>query len=340
MSDSTIGMLLFAFGGLAGAMNLVPSKGVRGWAYETWWLTYITIGLICCPPIICHFTVPNAFEIIANAPTHVVVRSVGFGMMWGVGALTWGLMIRYLGFGLGQTLGCGLCAALGVLIPPIVKGQAATLVASTGALIVLAGVVGSMLGIVIVGLAGKSKEDELPMEAKQKFIKDFDFKKGLLMTLCAGVFSAGMNYGLQGADVVEEAAVKAGASQAWRGMPVVMMVLWGGYAVEASWCLFRNWRNRTFGDYLKFSPRNYLCCASIGGIWVMQFVGQKCGEPLLGDLKYISFGVVMASRVFFSTFLGVFLGEWKGTCARTKWILAAGTVVLLASFAAMTLGAR
>ena len=340
MSDSTIGMLLFAFGGLAGAMNLVPSKGVRGWAYETWWLVYITFGLLVCPPLICAFTVPHVWDVIASAPVHVVCRSVGFGMMWGVGALTWGLMIRYLGFGLGQTLGCGLCAALGTLIPPIAQGHAADLVKDVGALVVLAGVVGSMVGIVIVGLAGKSKEDELPLAEKKKFIADFDFKKGLLMTLFAGVFSAGMNFGLQGAQVVEEAAVAAGAAPSWRGMPVVMMVLWGGYAVEATWCLFRNWRNRTFGDYRKFSPRNYLCCCSIGGIWVLQYVTQKSGEPLLGELKYVSFGVVMASRVFFATFLGVFLGEWKGTCARTRWILAAGTIVLLASFAAMTIGAR
>ena len=340
MSGTTLGMLLFAFGGLAGAMNLVPSKGVRGWAYETWWLVYITIGLIVCPPIICAFTVPHAFEVIASAPWHVVVRSVGFGMMWGVGALSWGLMIRYLGFGLGQTLGCGLCAALGVLLPPLFKGEAAMLVDSPGALVVLSGVVGSLVGIVVVGLAGKSKEDELPMEKKKNFIADFNFKKGLLMTLLAGVFSAGMNYGLQGADVVEKAAVAGGASDTWRGMPVVMMVLWGGYVVEASWCLFHNWRNRTFGDYLKFSLRNYVCCASIGGIWVMQFVGQKCGEPMLGELKYISFGVVMASRVFFSTFLGIFLGEWKGTSCRTRRMLAVGTILLLASFAVMTLGAK
>ena len=43
--------------------------------------------------------------------------------MWGVGGLTWGLMIRYLGVGLGLAIGCGLCSAAGTLVPPIIKGE-------------------------------------------------------------------------------------------------------------------------------------------------------------------------------------------------------------------------
>ena len=338
--DSVLGMLIFSAGGLAGATFLLPARYVKGWAYESWWFVYVFIGLIICPPVICYLTVPDFWQVTMSAPASVLWRCAGFGAMWGVGALAWGLMVRYLGIGLGLAIGCGLCAATGTLIPPIAQGRAADLVKDAGALTVLGGVIGSLVGIVFVGLAGKSKEAEMPEEAKRKAVAEFDFKKGIVTAVIAGVFSAGMNFGLQGAGVIEDAAVAAGAKACWRGMPVIMVVLWGGFLVEMLWCLQQNFKNRTFGDYRKVSPRNVLLSGAIGIIWVMQFVCTKCGEPLMGELKYISFAVMMASTIFFSTMIGVMLGEWKGVGQRTKAYLALGTFILVASFCVISIGSK
>ena len=57
--DSILGMLIFCGGGLAGATFLLPARGVKGWAYETWWMFYCVVGLLVCPPVICAFTVPD-----------------------------------------------------------------------------------------------------------------------------------------------------------------------------------------------------------------------------------------------------------------------------------------
>lgn len=254
--------------------------------------------------------------------------------------MAWGLMVRYLGIGLGLAIGCGLCAATGTLIPPIVQGHAADLVKDAGALTVLGGVIGSLVGIVFVGIAGKSKEAELPEEEKRKAVADFDFRKGVITAVVAGVFSAGMNFGLQGADVIERAAVAAGAKECWRGMPVIMVVLAGGFVVQAIWCLQRGLKNRSLGDYLKLSPRNFLLSSAVGVIWVCQFACAKIGEPLMGSLKYISFAVVMASTIFFSTLIGMMLGEWKGVGARTRFFLALGTAVLVLSFCVISVGSK
>lgn len=338
--NSIIGMLIFAAGGLAGATFLLPARGVRGWAYESWWMLYVVLGLIVCPPLICYFTVPDFWNVTMSAPWSVLLRCAGFGMMWGVGALAWGLMVRYLGIGLGLAIGCGLCAATGTLIPPIATGHAADLVKDAGAITVLAGVVLSLIGIVFVGIAGKLKEAEMPEEQKKKAVAEFDFRKGVVTAVVAGLFSAGMNFGLQGAEVIENAAVAAGAKACWRGMPVIMVVLWGGFIVEALWCLQQNFKNRTFGDYAKPSLRNVLLCAAIGVMWVLQFVCTKAGEPLMGELKYISFAVMMASTILFSTVIGVFLGEWKGVSAKTKRCLTLGTLVMIAGFCAISLGSK
>ncbi len=336
-----LGMMVFALGGLAGATFLIPARGIKGWAYETWWFYYVFLGLIVCPPILCYIAVPDFWHVTMSASPKVLLRCAGFGMMWGVGALAWGLMVRYLGIGLGLAIGCGICAAAGALIPPIAAGKAADLVKDANALVVLGGVVLSLVGIVFVGLAGKFKEDEMPEEQKRKAVAEFDFKKGVVTAVIAGVFSAGMNFGLQGGKELQALAVQAGAKELWSGLPVIMVVLWGGFIVEAGCCIQQHIKNRTFGDYARPSLRNLLICASIGVLWLMQFIGVKAGEPLLPpDARYISFAVMMASTIFFSTLAGVLLGEWKGTGSRTKGFLVLGTIVLIVSFAMISLNAK
>ena len=349
--NSILGMLIFCGGGFAGATFLLPARGVKNWAYETWWMFYCVVGLILCPPVICAITVPDFWTVTMSAPAKTLLQCAFFGAIWGVGGLTWGLMVRYLGIGLGLAIGCGLCAATGTLIPPIAQGHAADLVKDAGAIIVLAGVLGSLVGIAFVGCAGKIKENELPEEEKKKSVAEFNFKKGMIVAVISGVCSACMNFGLQSGAAIEtaayEAAVKAGVVSAgapypWQGMPVIMVVLWGGFAVQVAWVLQQHVRNGTFGDYFRRGQvlRNWVFASLVGIIWVFQFVCTKAGEPLMGDLKYISFAVMMASTIFFSTIVGVLTGEWKGTSAKTRACLTLGTVILVASFCAISLGSK
>jgi L-rhamnose-H+ transport protein len=339
--NAIIGMITFALGGLAGAIFLLPARGIKGWAYETWWFVYCLLGLIICPPIICYCTVPDFWNVTTSAPVSVTLCCALFGMMWGIGSLAWGLMVRYLGIGLGLAIGCGLAAAAGTLIPPIVRGEAASLVKDSAALTTLSGVIGSLIGIVFVGIAGKFKENEMPEEDKKKAVADFNFKKGLATAFIAGIFSAGMNFGLQSGGAIQELAVKAGAKEVWSGMPVIMVVLWGGFVVQLIWCIQQHLKNKTFADYKRPSLKNIILCSMIGLLWLLQFVGVKAGEPMIPkELRYISFAVLMASTIFFSTLTGVFLGEWKGTGKKTKACLISGALILILSFCLMSLGSK
>ena len=331
--NATLGTMICALGGLAGAVFALPFRGIKGWKYESYWFVYALAGLILFPMVLALATCPDLFGVIGRADGKTLALCVGFGALWGLGGLTWGLMIRYLGIGLGLAIGCGLCSATGTLIPPIVTGHAGDLVANKAAVMTLASVIVSLVGIVLVGLAGKLKEGELDEEAKKKAVAEFDFKKGLVVALFSGIASAGMNFGLQGGVALERAAAAAGIDAKWTGMPVLVLVLWGGFVVNAAWCLWQNAKNGSFGDYAVGLKRvaPVALAALSGVIWVCQFACQKVGEPAMGEMRYISFAVVMGSCVLFSSLLGVLLGEWKGTCAKTKAALGAGLLVLAVS---------
>ena len=341
--NEIMGTLVCALGGLAGAVFALPFRGIKGMRYESYWLVYAAVGLVLFPLALAGVTCPRLFDVIGNTEGATLARCIGFGALWGLGGLTWGLMIRYLGIGLGLAIGCGLCSATGTLIPPIVTGHASDLVKDTPAIVTLAGVVVSLVGIVFVGLAGKLKEAELPEEEKRKSVAEFDFRKGMIVAVFSGIASAGMNFGLQGGASMETAARLCGTDAKWIGMPVLVVVLWGGFVVNAAWCLWQNRKNGSFSDYrIRVSGFGFqrvlaFALAGLAGvIWACQFVCQKVGEPAMGDMRYISFAVVMGSCVLFSSVLGVVLGEWKGTGAKTRGVLAAGLAVLALSIALAT----
>ena len=207
---------------------------------------------------------------------------------------------------------------------------------TTGGQISVAAAAVSLVGIVCVGLAGRSKESELPEETKRKTVAEFNFRKGIMAAIFSGLMSSAMSFGLQGGPQMQKLALSTTPATAgtWAGIPVLVVVLMGGFVVNGGWCAILNLRNRTLGDYVSAAaPRlNNLFFAGIAGvIWCLQFVCFKTGEPRMGSTSYIGWAVLMASTILFSQLLGILLGEGKGTGAKTRGLLAAGLLLLIAS---------
>lgn len=337
-TNAPLGIVIFMLGGLAGAIFYLPFKKVKDWAWESYWLVYAIFGLVLVPWILAFTTSPNVLAVLKASPSDELVKCFICGALWGLGGLTWGLMIRYLGFGLGLAMGCGLCSAAGTLIPPMLKGSdaiSAMFTTSSGIVSVIAALV-SVIGIVFVGLAGMSKESELPEEEKKKAVAEFNFKKGIIAALFSGLMSSAMSFGLQGGPKIQDLALTTDppTSIAWAGMPVLVVVLLGGFAVNAVWCIFLNVKNKTTGDYVKKGAPilpNLIFAGVAGAIWCSQFICFKTGEPKMGATSYIGWAVLMASQILFSQLLGLFLGEWKGTSKKTLQLLVIGLVLLLGS---------
>ncbi len=336
--NAPFGILIFTLGGLAGAVFYLPFKKVKGWSWESYWLIYAVFGLVLVPWTLTFATSPNVLPVLRAAPAGELAYCFLCGAAWGFGGLTWGLMIRYLGIGLGLAMGAGLTSAAGTLIPPMLKGNAAiaAMFTTAGGIVSVVSAVVSLAGIVLVGMAGRSKEDELSEEEKRRTVAEFNFRKGILVAIFSGLMSSAMSFGLQGGPFMQKAAltIEPRTSVVWAGMPVLAVVLLGGFVVNFAWCLFLNLKNRTVRDYYSRGVPvlpNLLFAAVAGAIWCSQFICFKTGEPKMGDTSYIGWAVLMASQIFFSQLLGMALGEWKGTGRKTRRLLTAGLLLLIAS---------
>jgi L-rhamnose-H+ transport protein len=329
-----LGVLIFALGGLAGAIFYLPFKKVTNWSWESYWLVYALFGLLIVPVVLAAAVSPNFISVLRSAPSNEVLYCYLCGAAWGIGGLTWGLMIRYLGVGLGLAIGCGITSASGTLIPKLLKGEFYQLLQPGAGFMSFVGVLVSLLGIVLIGMAGMSKEKELPEEKKKATVAEFNFKKGIIASLFSGLMSSAMAYGLVGGPEIQNLAqtTQPATSLTWSGIPVLVIVLLGGFTVNFLWCLYLNIKNKTMGDYGKAKTplaANFLWAGLAGAIWCSQFICFKTGEPAMGKTAYVGWALLMACQILFGTLIGVALGEWKGTSRRTRSVLVAGFVLLV-----------
>jgi len=257
--NPSLGVLFHWLGGLASASFYVPYRGVKSWAWETYWLVGGSFSWIIVPWFLAFIMTRDLIHVLQQAPGSSLFWSYLFGVLWGLGGLTFGLTMRYLGMSLGMAVALGYTAAFGTLIPPIFRGVFGSEVLGThSGLIILGGVVVCLAGIAVAGLAGISKEREMSEEQKRSAIKEFNLKKGLLVATFSGVMSACFAFGLAAGDPIKEITISHGTPPLWQGLPVLVVVLAGGFTTNFVWCVLLNVRNRTGYQYFQSAIRNDL----------------------------------------------------------------------------------
>jgi L-rhamnose-H+ transport protein len=355
-ANPLFGVLLHWTGGLAAGSFYVPYKGVRKWSWETYWLVGGFFSWIICPWVFAALMTNDLAGVLRQQSGGTLAWAYFFGVLWGIGGLTFGLSVRYLGLSLGYGVALGFCAALGTLLPPVFKLFLATvptpetiaqIAASAQGRFTLAGVAICLLGIIIASRAGLAKERELSTEQKQRSVAEFSFVKGMLVAIFAGVMSACMNFGLTAADPIGKASLAAGTRELWTGLPGLCVVLLGGFTTNCAWCVALHVRNRSGYQYLARQVRaehaggaadlrvprlrNYACAALAGTLWYFQFFFFTMGKTQMGRYDYTSWTLHMASIIIFSTMWGWLLHEWRGASARAHRLIAAGILLLLLS---------
>jgi L-rhamnose-H+ transport protein len=341
-----LGVFFHWLGGLSSASFYVPYRGVRGWSWEIFWLVGGVFSWIIAPWLFASMRTHDLLTVLAATPSATLALCYFFGVLWGFGGLTFGLTMRYLGISLGTAVALGLTAAFGTLIPPLVNGELfGSLIRSTGGLIVLLGVGTALIGIAVVGKAGHDKElEQAAREAVEAtdLPRAADFRKGMAVAVFSGIMSSCFAYGLAAGDPIRRLTLAHGTDPLSQGLPVLVVVLLGGFTTNAVWCLFLILKNRSGRELMgevkvagaeavPATGRNYLLCALAGTAWYFQFFFYTMGESQMGQYKFSSWTLHMSSIIIFATLWGLGLREWKGASGRSLLFLAIGLLVLVGS---------
>jgi L-rhamnose-H+ transport protein len=365
-----IGVLYHWVGGLASASNFIPFRRIQRWSWEVFWIIQGIAAWLIAPMALALLLVPNLFGILHAAPSSSLMYACFWGVMWGVGGLTFGLSIRYLGIALGYAIALGFCTAFGTLMPPVFSGQMSAIVHEPSGQVILAGVGVCLLAIAVSGLAGYSKEHEISSEDRAEAgERDYSFGKGLAVAIFAGIMSSCFAYGLAaGKPIAEIARTRLIADHRldlWQNLPVLVVVLWGGFFTNFLWSAFLILRNRSLAQFAgepgvnpmgashagedgvatadggsnnqshRLTGRtllaNYLFAALAGVIWYFQFFFYSMGQTKMGKYDFSSWTLHMASIIIFATLWGMALREWRGTSKRTKALVGLGLFLLVGS---------
>jgi len=346
--QAILGVIFHFIGGFASGSFYIPYKKVKGWAWESYWIVGGIFSWLIVPPLAAYLTIPNFGEIIKHTDSHVLLITYVFGLLWGIGGLTYGLGVRYLGVALGSSIILGLCSVFGALIPSIYydfnpktgKDTFTDLVSNHWGQMVLLGILVCIIGIVICGKAGMMKEKDLLSSGKISENKDYRIGLGLFVSIISGVLSACFAFGLDaGKDMATEAnniwkSVHPGQGAfLFQNNVTYVIILWGGLTTNFIWCMILNAQNKTFGDYAnKKTPllSNYIFSALAGTTWFLQFFFYGMGESKLGN-GASSWILHMAFIILVANMWGLVLKEWKGVNRKTYATVVIGIIVIILS---------
>jgi len=344
-----LGVIFHFIGGFASGSFYIPYKKVKGWHWESYWIVGGLFSWLIVPPLAAWLTIPHFTDIISSTGASTLLITFFFGLLWGIGGLTYGLGVRYLGVSLGSSIILGLCMVFGALIPSIYydfspvagKDTFSMMCGSTWGLTVLAGLVVCILGIIICGKAGTMKEKQLRASSDPHGMEvktEYKFALGMFVSIVSGVLSACFNFGLEAGQ-----SMGAVANEAWklahpgegeflyRNNVIYVVLLWGGLTTNFIWCMILNARNKTFGDYTnKKTPlfSNYMFAALAGTTWFLQFFFYGMGESKLGNGPS-SWILHMAFIILVANMWGIILKEWKGVSKKTSRTIAVGILTII-----------
>ncbi len=331
-----LGILLIATGAFSAGSFAVPFGKIKGWRWETYWMIYSLGAYILFPLAGCLIFAPDFIQTIRATPAGILAIVFILGAVYGIGNLSFGLALRYLGLSLGYALSLGLMLAIGTLIPPVIDGRLQIMIRNSGGTLLIMGVVVACLGIALSAWAGILKDKHVSEVKKHESIKEFHLVKGLLAAGLVGITGSAMALGFEKGIIISDMAAKQGVNPLFTIMPVMLVLLLGTFVTTILWCGFLGIRNKSLTDYSKAETGkvlliNYLFGLLAGLLWFSQFIVYGMGKSQMGPYTFTSWGILMALTIVFSSVWGLIRKEWKEVPRKILILMVLSLIIIIVS---------
>lgn len=332
MSSSIIlGIVWHLVGAASAACFYAPLKKVKHWSWETMWSLAGLFSWIILPWTVSYILLPDFWAYYGSFSAAILMPVFLFGAMWGIGNINYGLTMRYLGMSLGIGIAIGVTLIIGTLMTPVLQGKAALLMGTPGGRMTLLGVLVAVVGVAVVSYAGYLKEKSLGIKAEE-----FNLKKGLVLAVMCGIFSAGMSFAMSAATPMHEAAALLGLNPLYVALPSYVVIMGGGAIVNLGFCFIRLASRRELSIKADLSVAKPLLItnalfAILGGVmWYLQFFFYAWGHASIPpEYDYMSWMLHMSFYVLCGGIVGLLLKEWLGVGRKPVAILTLGCLIII-----------
>ena len=330
------GILLIATGAFSSGSFAVPFGKIKGWKWETYWMVFSFGAYILFPLIACLVFAPDFVQIIRAANSETIFAVFLLGAVYGVGNLSFGLALRYLGLSLGYALSLGLILAIGTLIPPMIDGRLTVMMQQSGGKLLIWGIVVACAGIALSAWSGILKDKKVSDSKKQESIGEFNLTKGAMAAVLVGITGSAMSLGFEQGLPVSDVATQMGVDPLFTMMPVLVVLFSGTFITTIVWCIYLGVKNHSLTDYSSASSNkiltfNYLFGLLAGILWFGQFIVYGMGKSKMGPFTFTSWGILMALTIVFATVWGLIRKEWKGAPTKVYILMILSLIIIIAS---------
>jgi L-rhamnose-H+ transport protein len=330
------GILLIAIGAFSSGSFAVPFGKIKGWRWETYWMIFSLGAYILFPLAANLIFSPDFISIIQSTSSGTIIKVFLLGAVYGVGNLSFGLALRYLGLSLGYALSLGLMLAIGTLIPPMIDGRLQVMIQNSGGTLLILGVVVACFGIALSAWSGILKDKYVSDAKKQESISEFNLMKGAMASVLVGITGSAMSLGFEQGLPISEMATRQGIDPLFTMMPVLLVLFSGTFVTTIAWCVYLGYKNNSLKDYStaaspKILTTNYLFGLLAGLLWFSQFIVYGMGKSKMGLFTFTSWGILMALTIVFATVWGLMRKEWKGAPTKVYVLMILSLVIIIIS---------
>ena len=345
-----------AIGATAAACCYVPQKRVKGWSWQSYWLTQAAFCWLLLPIAGAFLTVPDFWQVVQAAPREAMLRTFLLGVAYGIGGTAFGVAIRYVGFSITYAAAIGISTVIGTAYA-IAKGNttladaavnAQAFLAKTGSNWVIVGIAIGVVGVTVCGLAGRWKERD-QAQAAGTAGDNRNLLIGFALCVLAGVLSAVYGIALtEGAPIAKLAEQRAAGhtvlgidAATFCSNAIYPFANAGAFLTTAVYCLFLHARHQTLGEIVALPegeekaslPVNWAMAILTGCLWYGQFFFYGFGHFYImkvAGFEQTCWAIHMILLILQGTLIGIVFQEWKGSQPRTRLALALSLGLLIA----------